>query len=83
MTEEEYHTIDATTFLLTTDLYSKKISYDLNFDSDEDITGIENVTDIHIGERDNNWYDLNGRKLQGKPMRRGVYLNNGRKISIY
>jgi len=28
------------------------------------------------------YYDLNGRKLQGKPKTKGVYITNGRKIVI-
>ena len=28
------------------------------------------------------WYDLNGRKLQGRPTKKGVYINNGRKVVI-
>ena len=27
-------------------------------------------------------YDLQGRKLQGKPTQRGVYINNGHKVLI-
>jgi hypothetical protein len=30
----------------------------------------------------NAWYDLNGRKLDGKPTQKGIYINNGRKITI-
>ena len=29
-----------------------------------------------------NYYDLNGRKLNGKPTTKGVYINNGKKIVI-
>ena len=28
------------------------------------------------------WYDLNGRKLQGMPTKKGVYIMNGRKVVI-
>ena len=28
------------------------------------------------------WYDVNGRKLQGRPTKKGVYINNGRKVVI-
>ena len=31
---------------------------------------------------DNCWYTLDGRKLQGKPTTRGIYLQNGRKILL-
>ncbi|MBR6091910.1 MAG: hypothetical protein IKQ09_03750 [Bacteroidales bacterium] len=35
---------------------------------------IENEVDV--------WYDLNGRKLDGKPIQRGIYVNNGKKLMI-
>lgn len=28
------------------------------------------------------WFDLNGRRLQGKPSVKGVYINNGKKVAI-
>jgi hypothetical protein len=28
------------------------------------------------------WYSLDGRKLQGRPTRSGVYVNNGRKVVL-
>ena len=28
------------------------------------------------------WYTLDGRKLQGKPTQRGIYINNGKKVVI-
>ena len=28
------------------------------------------------------WYDMNGRKLQGKPTVKGMYLKNGRKVVV-
>ena len=30
----------------------------------------------------NAWYDLNGRKLDGKPTQKGIYINKGKKITI-
>ena len=33
-------------------------------------------------ESDGAWYSLDGRKLQGKPTQRGVYINNGHKVVI-
>ena len=41
------------------------------------IKDIENVSDAR-----ENWYDLNGRKLSGKPKAKGVYLQNGKKVVI-
>ena len=38
---------------------------------------------IDNGQRTSgDWYDLNGRKLQGRPTKKGVYINNGRKVVI-
>jgi hypothetical protein len=28
------------------------------------------------------WYTLDGRKLDGKPTQKGIYINNGRRIVI-
>lgn len=28
------------------------------------------------------WYDLNGRRLQSKPVRKGVYIKNGKKVVV-
>ena len=29
-----------------------------------------------------NWYTLDGRKLNGKPEKKGMYIHNGRKVAI-
>ena len=43
------------------------------------LTGINAVVD----DDDNDcWYDLQGRKLSGKPARKGVYIHNRRKVAI-
>jgi hypothetical protein len=36
------------------------------------------VNDNENGE----WYDLNGRKLNGKPAQKGIYIKNGKKIVV-
>ena len=49
-------------------------------DLGEGTTGIDNlnVNDNENGE----WYDLNGRKLNGKPAQKGIYIKNGKKIVV-
>lgn len=42
-------------------------------------TGIFNVQCPMFNDNDN-WYDLNGRKLSSKPNQKGVYICNGKKI---
>ena len=45
-------------------------------------TGIEDVRSLMSDGRGDNWYDLNGRRLQQKPTRKGVYILNGNKVVI-
>ena len=46
-------------------------------------TGIEDVGSLMSdGRGEGAWYDLNGRKLQQKPTRKGVYILNGQKVVI-
>ena len=50
------------------------------------IVGGGNTTGINaIGQFDDlqsDYYDLNGRKLQGKPNKKGIYIHNGRKVIV-
>ena len=53
----------------------------LNFGDNE--TGIENVQSSMFNVQSNDaWYSLDGRRLEGKPTKKGVYLNNGHKVII-
>jgi alpha-amylase len=49
-----------------------------------DVTGtVTAITPITFNNRpntDNNWYDLNGRRLTGEPTTKGVYIYQGKKI---
>ena len=59
-------------------------SYRLNFGENDVVTGI---IEIHNSEcimhnYAGAWYDLQGRKLNGKPTQKGMYINNGKKIVI-
>ena len=44
-------------------------------------TGIDSVGRGNT-TADGDWYDLNGRKLQNTPTRKGLYIRNGRKVVI-
>ena len=44
-------------------------------------TGIKNLTPA-LSEGEGVWYDLNGRKLQGMPTTKGIYILNGKKTVI-
>lgn len=51
----------------------------LDFGDDDNTTGI-----IEAGANSqlSTWYTLDGRRLQGKPTTKGVYINNGKKVII-
>ena len=40
------------------------------------------VKTILVDATQDGWYDLNGRKLQDRPLKKGMYLQNGRKVVI-
>ena len=44
-------------------------------------TGIREMSDVR-GKMSDSWYDLQGRKLNGKPSQKGVYINNGKAVVI-
>ena len=43
-------------------------------------TGIESIDNGQLTI--DNWYDLNGRRLDGKPTKKGVYIQNGKKVVV-
>ena len=44
-------------------------------------TGIKTMADVR-GPMSDAWYTLDGRKLQGKPTTKGMYIYNGRKLIV-
>ena len=50
------------------------------------IQEIAGVTGIETIDREpltlNQWYDMQGRKLEGKPARKGVYISKGKKVVV-
>jgi hypothetical protein len=61
-------------------------SFDINFG--DDATGIVEMRDEKgemrngYGYEDGEWYTVDGRRLDGKPVRRGLYIHNGRKVVV-
>ena len=53
----------------------------LNFE-EEETDGMEPLPDVECRMGSDDWYDLGGRRIQGRPARRGVYVNKGRRIVI-
>ena len=57
-------------------------SFNINFGDGEE-TGIISVHDSGFMVNGSDaWYTIDGRKLDGKPTRAGVYINNGKKVVI-
>ena len=57
--------------------YARKMTF---FDGEE-ATGVNEV--IEVKEvNDDSWYTLDGRKLDGKPTAKGIYVNGGKKVVI-
>ncbi len=50
----------------------------------EETTGIRSIDNgqLTIGDKAGEWFTLDGRKLDGKPTAKGIYVNNGRKVVI-
>ena len=61
-----------------TDPQFKVKAFRMNFEED-DVTGILTMADGKNKMADV-WYDLSGRKLNGKPTHAGIYINNGKKV---
>ena len=41
-----------------------------------------NINSLNIDRADNNYYDLSGRRIEGHPTEKGVYILNGRKVVV-
>lgn len=56
-------------------------AHEFNLDFDAGMTGIVSMDNVNVNDNDN-WRDLNGRKLSGKPTAKGVYILNGKKVIV-
>ena len=54
----------------------------LNFGDDSEASGITTTDFTDHTDKAGAWYDLSGRRLDGKPSRAGIYINNGKKVVI-
>lgn len=50
----------------------------------DDTTGIHSIDSgqLTVDDADGKWYGIDGRKLQGKPTKGGLYIKNGKKVVI-
>lgn len=49
---------------------------------DSNTTGIEQPVSVVTNSGNDVWYTLDGRKMQGMPSQKGIYITNGKKIII-
>lgn len=55
----------------------------LTIDGGDGTTGLSEELIVNSEEGDSDvWYDMSGRRLQGKPTRKGLYIRNGKKTVI-
>ena len=52
------------------------------FDDNGNTTAIKDVRGKTENVRSQEWYDLSGRKLNGMPTQKGIYIINGKKVVI-
>jgi hypothetical protein len=52
----------------------------ISFDFMGGTSGIRPI--IEVIDSDDSWYDLHGRRLEGKPTRKGIYINNRKKVAL-
>ena len=58
-------------------------AFNLNFGEDDDADAIGLIHNSQfIIHNEGDWYDLNGRKLSGKPNQKGIYIINGQKVVV-
>ena len=65
-------------FRLNLNAASEVKAFVLNF-NEESADGINSLTPDPSPRRGEEWYTLDGRKLNGKPTKGGIYIHNGRK----
>ena len=58
------------------------IPFRRSIDGGEGTTGIDAIDNAANNDANATWYDLNGRKLNGKPAQKGIYIKNGKKIVV-
>ena len=54
----------------------------LSINTDSESTGIETTNFTNSANSSGAWYGIDGRKLDGKPTKKGLYIYNGKKQVI-
>ena len=52
------------------------------FDGDNETTSLREISNEKLVISNDDYYTLDGRKLQGKPTAKGIYVHGGRKTVV-
>lgn len=53
----------------------------VNGNAEEGTTGLETIENEE--PTIDNWYDLSGRKLNGMPKTKGIFIKNGKRVAVW
>ena len=57
-------------------------AFNLSFGDSSEDTGIGHTEITEITEKSDVWYSLDGRKLDGKSTKKGLYIHGGKKVVV-
>ena len=57
-------------------------AFNIDFGDDDNTTGIISTTNYTNSTNSDAWYSLDGRRLQGQPSVKGLYIVNGKKVIV-
>ncbi len=79
---DEYFTVKAfRAYFQLTDPNINASAIVLNF-GDGETTGIGSIDNGELRIDNDDWYSLDGRRLNAKPTQRGIYIHNGKKVLV-
>lgn len=64
------------------DYLLKLVDNEAAVEADIKVSGSGAIDEVEMPEGGHLWYDLRGRRLNGAPSAPGLYINNGRKVSV-
>ena len=79
----EYEVLEDGNIVITIELENEPATLSSIHSEAAETTAIGGVNPAtSSGTTSEEWYDLNGRRMQGKPTTQGLYINNGKKIVL-
>lgn len=70
-------TIDETSASITFTMPAEEVALEAIFK-----TSVNDITNDTTSDKEDNWYDTKGHKLNGKPKKKGLYIKNGKVVTI-